>query len=64
MVSELYAGVGPSIARASLVSGSRFLAYEGAVALCLWSGFLLEIESTEKKVLGHMMTNSCLNVLP
>ena len=38
MVSELYAGVGPSIARASLVSGSQFLAYEGAVALCLWSG--------------------------
>ena len=37
-ITELYAGVGPSIARASLVSGSRFLVYEGVVALCLWSG--------------------------
>ena len=30
----LYAGVGPSIARAFLVSGSRFSAYEGALYLC------------------------------
>ena len=30
----LYAGVGPSIARAFLVSGSRFSAYEGALWLC------------------------------
>ncbi len=34
----LYAGVGPSIARAFLVSGSRFSAYEGALWLCRWSG--------------------------
>lgn len=35
----LYAGVSPSIARAFLVSGSRFSAYEGALWLCRWSGF-------------------------
>ncbi|KAL7537079.1 hypothetical protein ACHAXR_007568 [Thalassiosira sp. AJA248-18] len=34
----LYAGVSPSIARAFLVSGSRFSAYEGALWLCRWSG--------------------------
>ncbi|EED94392.1 predicted protein [Thalassiosira pseudonana CCMP1335] len=34
----LYSGVGPSIARAFLVSGSRFSAYEGALVLCRWSG--------------------------
>ena len=34
----LYAGVGPSIARAFLVSGSRFSAYEGALWVCRWSG--------------------------
>mmetsp|Transcript_1051 Transcript_1051/g.2185 ORF Transcript_1051/g.2185 Transcript_1051/m.2185 type:complete len:379 (+) Transcript_1051:132-1268(+) len=34
----LYAGVGPSVARAFLVSGSRFSAYEGALWLCRWSG--------------------------
>ena len=34
----LYAGVGPSIARAFLVSGTRFSAYEGALWLCRWSG--------------------------
>lgn len=34
----LYAGVTPSIARAFLVSGSRFSAYEGALWLCQWSG--------------------------
>ncbi|KAL7482081.1 hypothetical protein ACHAW6_007775 [Cyclotella cf. meneghiniana] len=37
-ITGLYAGVGPSIARAFLVSGSRFSAYEGALALCRWSG--------------------------
>jgi solute carrier family 25 carnitine/acylcarnitine transporter 20/29 len=37
-ITGLYAGVGPSIARAFLVSGSRFSAYEGAVTLCRWSG--------------------------
>lgn len=37
-ITGLYAGVGPSIARAFLVSGSRFSAYEGAVSLCRWSG--------------------------
>lgn len=37
-ITGLYAGVGPSIARAFLVSGSRFSAYEGAVALCRCSG--------------------------
>jgi len=36
--SGLYAGVSPSIARAFLVSGSRFSAYEGALWLCRWSG--------------------------
>jgi len=34
----LYSGVGPSIARAFLVSSSRFSAYEGAVYLCRYSG--------------------------
>ncbi|KAL7551180.1 hypothetical protein ACHAWF_014389 [Thalassiosira exigua] len=34
----LYAGVAPSIARAFLVSGSRFSAYESALWLCRWSG--------------------------
>ena len=34
----LYAGVSPSIARAFLVSGSRFSAYEGALWLCRQSG--------------------------
>ena len=38
-ITGLYAGVGPSIARAFLVSGSRFSAYECAVTLCRWSGF-------------------------
>ena len=37
-VTGLYAGVSPSIARAFLVSGSRFSAYEGALWLCRWSG--------------------------
>lgn len=37
-ITGLYAGVGPSIARAFLVSGSRFSAYEGALTLCRWSG--------------------------
>jgi len=35
----LYAGVTPSIARAFLVSGSRFSAYEGALWLCQWVDF-------------------------
>jgi solute carrier family 25 carnitine/acylcarnitine transporter 20/29 len=34
----LYAGVRPSIARAFLVSGSRFSAYEGALWLCRQGG--------------------------
>lgn len=34
----LYAGVSPSIARAFIVSGTRFSAYEGALWLCRWSG--------------------------
>ena len=34
----LYSGVAPSIARAFLVSGSRFSAYEGALWICRWSG--------------------------
>jgi len=37
-ITGLYAGVAPSIARAFLVSGSRFSAYEGALWLCRWSG--------------------------
>lgn len=37
-LTGLYAGVAPSIARAFLVSGSRFSAYEGALWLCRWSG--------------------------
>ena len=37
-ITGLYSGVGPSIARAFLVSGSRFSAYEVAVSLCRWSG--------------------------
>ena len=37
-ITGLYSGVGPSIARAFLVSGSRFSAYEAAVTLCRWSG--------------------------
>ncbi len=37
-ISGLYSGVGPSIARAFLVSGSRFSAYEGALWLCRRSG--------------------------
>lgn len=37
-LTGLYAGVSPSIARAFIVSGSRFSAYEGAVTLCRWSG--------------------------
>ena len=38
-LTALYAGVAPSIARAFLVSGSRFSAYEGALYLCRLSGF-------------------------
>ena len=38
-LTGLYAGVAPSIARAFLVSGSRFSAYEGALYLCRLSGF-------------------------
>lgn len=38
-LTGLYAGVAPSIARAFLVSGSRFSAYEGALYLCRMSGF-------------------------
>jgi len=30
--------VGPSVARAFLVSGSRFSSYEGVLWLCRWSG--------------------------
>ena len=37
-LTGLYAGVAPSIARAFLVSGSRFSAYEGALYLCRLSG--------------------------
>ena len=37
-VTGLYSGVSPSIARALLVSGSRFSAYEGALWLCRRSG--------------------------
>lgn len=37
-LTGLYSGVAPSIARAFLVSGSRFSAYEGALWLCRWSG--------------------------
>jgi solute carrier family 25 carnitine/acylcarnitine transporter 20/29 len=37
-ISGLYSGVGPSIARAFLVSGTRFSAYEGALWLCRRSG--------------------------
>mmetsp|Transcript_18308 Transcript_18308/g.39571 ORF Transcript_18308/g.39571 Transcript_18308/m.39571 type:complete len:392 (+) Transcript_18308:43-1218(+) len=37
-IAGLYAGVSPSIARAFLVSGSRFSAYEGALWLCRRSG--------------------------
>lgn len=37
-LTGLYAGVAPSIARAFLVSGSRFSAYEGALWLCRQSG--------------------------
>jgi solute carrier family 25 carnitine/acylcarnitine transporter 20/29 len=38
-LTALYAGVAPSIARAFLVSGSRFSAYEGSLYLCRLSGF-------------------------
>ena len=38
-LTALYAGVAPSIARAFLVSGSRFSAYEGALYICRLSGF-------------------------
>lgn len=41
-LTGLYAGVAPSIARAFLVSGSRFSAYEGALYLCRMSGFTKE----------------------
>ena len=41
-LTGLYAGVAPSIARAFLVSGSRFSAYEGALYLCRLSGFTSE----------------------
>ena len=34
----LYSGVAPSVARAFLVSGSRFSAYEGALWVCRYSG--------------------------
>jgi len=37
-ITGLYSGVSPSIARAFLVSGSRFSAYEGALWLCRQSG--------------------------
>ena len=37
-LTGLYAGVAPSIARAFLVSSSRFSAYEGALWLCRCSG--------------------------
>lgn len=37
-LTGLYAGVSPSIARAFIVSGSRFSAYEAAVTFCRWSG--------------------------
>ena len=37
-IMGFYAGVAPSIARAFLVSGSRFSAYEGALWLCRRSG--------------------------
>lgn len=41
----LYAGVAPSIARAFLVSGSRFSAYEGALWLCRRSGLTSSAKS-------------------
>ncbi|KAL7429343.1 hypothetical protein ACHAXM_002661 [Skeletonema potamos] len=41
-LTGLYAGVAPSIARAFLVSGSRFSAYEGALYLCRIGGFTTE----------------------
>mmetsp|Transcript_8628 Transcript_8628/g.15224 ORF Transcript_8628/g.15224 Transcript_8628/m.15224 type:complete len:328 (-) Transcript_8628:34-1017(-) len=49
----LYAGVSPSIARAFLVSGCRFSAYEGAMWLCRRSGLTTGAKSGSFGEEGH-----------